>query len=214
LVLGLALILTTVDALSAIKRFVQYVLAIRNGDEQFRLRTLWRNVILGQDDDYPASKFDEEYTGLVAEPEELKLVDEELRAREERARASGDHFEQHPTERWANDVHRHHERGSEWRQSVASDGTLFHSVFNSRRGSTDDSEGTIAERHPTSKASLLRKIGSGVFAVLERLLVILGYLQFLTGVVVYSGTCRDSYVNGCLAHLISASGLPSVLVRF
>ena len=187
-----------------IRRAVQYILAVRGGEEQFSVRTIWHNVILGQVDDgystnHSAGKFDTEYAGLVAEPEEFDM--NEMKPVEA----------EQPTERWANDVHHHRQHGSEWRQSLASDGTLFHAGSTSRRGS-DDSDDTMMDHNTTptfissrigSKASLIRRIGSGAFAVLERLLVFLGYMQAISGIVVYSGTCRDSYVNGCLAHLIS-----------
>lgn len=37
----------------------------------------------------------------------------------------------------------------------------------------------------------------------EWALVALAYVELVTGVVVYSGICRGTYANGCLAHLIS-----------
>ncbi|KAF8974353.1 hypothetical protein BDZ97DRAFT_2052995 [Flammula alnicola] len=45
-------------------------------------------------------------------------------------------------------------------------------------------------------------IGKGVFAVVERSLVIAGFAQLLIGIVTYTGGCRENYENGCLAHLI------------
>lgn len=81
-----------------------------------------------------------------------------------------------------------------------------------------------------SKRSLLQQIGTGVFATVERSLVVAGFGQLILGVVIYTGECspkpidigylihicpggcRGNYTNGCLAHLISKHGatfLPS-----
>ncbi len=54
------------------------------------------------------------------------------------------------------------------------------------------------------KVGLLKKIGRIVFAVAERVLVFAGLFQVITGIVIYTGGCRQNWVNGCLAHLISA----------
>lgn len=215
LVLLLAASLTVVDALSAVKRTLRYILAVHNGESQLHLQAIWREVVLGQDSNaylsHSEGKCDAECVGLVtAEPDEMhahemKTLNEDVE--------DGDHLNSHTTERWANEVihHRDHHReyGSEWRQSMGSDGTLFQAGMSSRRGSSDESDNTTVDRDAretfpfTRPAPLIRRIGAGIFATLERVLVFLGYAQVLTGIVVYSGTCRDSYVNGCLAHLIS-----------
>lgn len=54
-------------------------------------------------------------------------------------------------------------------------------------------------KHPL----LLRRISQAAYATLERFLVFAAFGMVLSGVVVYTGGCRDSYINGCLAHLIS-----------
>jgi len=116
------------------------------------------------------------------------------------------------TLRWANnmrELHRHHrQRSSEWRASVASDGTLIHSDVVSPRGShhSDDILKELAAFAPgkyhKDKVSRWQRIGRGAFATTERVLVFLGYMQVLTGLATYSGICRDNYINVCLAHLI------------
>lgn len=35
-----------------------------------------------------------------------------------------------------------------------------------------------------------------------RTLIVMAFADFVTGIAVYSGTCRGNYLNGCLAHLI------------
>lgn len=53
------------------------------------------------------------------------------------------------------------------------------------------------------KQPLLRRVSQATYAILERVLVFAAFGMVLSGVVVYTGGCRDSYINGCLAHLIS-----------
>ena len=153
--------------------------------------------------------YEHEYTGLVVdEPEELEMDVQEFKENQPDDREDSDETVTH-TERWARDVrnmHSQHRREHEWRHSVASDGTLVHPHHLSPRGSLHSDE-TLHE-HPdvllaSKKSSLAIRIGRGLFATAERVLVFLGYMQVLTGIVVYTGGCRDSYVNGCLAHLIS-----------
>lgn len=53
------------------------------------------------------------------------------------------------------------------------------------------------------KQPLLYRISRTAYATLERALVFAGFAMILSGVVIYTGGCRDNYVNNCLAHLIS-----------
>jgi Protein YTP1-like, C-terminal/Domain of unknown function (DUF2427) len=46
---------------------------------------------------------------------------------------------------------------------------------------------------------------ANVVYLAEWALIVLGYTLLLSGGVVYTGICREGYLNGCLAHLISAS---------
>lgn len=54
-----------------------------------------------------------------------------------------------------------------------------------------------------NRGTFFRKLGRGSFATAERVLVFLGFMQVLTGIVDYTGGCRQHWLNGCLAHLIS-----------
>lgn len=166
---------------------------------------------------YTGKSLSGEYTGLVTDPEELELDAQELKTSDiqQDVEIDGDDIDLHSptsetrTERWANDIHRQRRsRQSEWRNSVASDGTLFHSPL--ERQASHHSDETLHElppHVPQAKLPLLHRIGRGIFATTERVLVFLGYMQILTGIVTYTGICRDSYVNGCLAHLISMLSL-------
>lgn len=48
---------------------------------------------------------------------------------------------------------------------------------------------------------------SRVVYIAEWVMVILAYAEMITGGVVYSGICTNTYANGCLAHLISESSI-------
>lgn len=212
--------LTTIDALAAIKRLYRYFVLIRSGEQEFSLRTAWRSIILNKSNELDLSGvkgYEHEYTGLVhSEPEEMEI--HELKAVTE---DDNNFIPPTPTtagstsndQRWA-DVQaqaiamrqsRHHNT-PEWRHSVASDGTLFQPPP-SPRGShhSDETLHEMIDARPKPKASLRHRIGCGLFATAERVLVFIGYMNVLVGIVTYTGGCRDSYVNGCLAHLISTS---------
>ena len=61
------------------------------------------------------------------------------------------------------------------------------------------------------KQPLLRRISQAAYATLERFLVFAAFGVVLSGVVIYTGGCRDSYINGCLAHLISKKRVSMIL---
>ncbi|KAF7356185.1 hypothetical protein MVEN_00949800 [Mycena venus] len=52
---------------------------------------------------------------------------------------------------------------------------------------------------------ILRRIAGAVYSIAERILFFAGFALLLSGVVVYTGGCRQNYINGCLAHLIKGS---------
>ncbi|KAJ7591206.1 cytoplasmic protein [Mycena floridula] len=56
-----------------------------------------------------------------------------------------------------------------------------------------------------NKQSFLAKAGTVTYAVIERSLILAGSVQVISGIVIYSGGCRESYLNGCLAHLIKGA---------
>lgn len=218
----LAGLLTVVDALAALTRAFHYFTALRRGELAFSVKGFWRSVVLNKDMEnleIGSKQYLHEYAGLVEEPEELEMDIHELKAADDH-HGHHDHLEtvefdsglQSPasessTERWANEVHhQHHSQGSAWRNSLASDGTLFHAQP-SRHGSRHSDETLHEHELPAHIAEgrqpLVQRVGRGVFATAERVLVFLGYMQVLTGLVTYTGVCRDTYVNGCLAHLIS-----------
>nr|GAT54011.1 predicted protein [Mycena chlorophos] len=117
-----------------------------------------------------------EYIGLVAEPETPRDHDHD---------ETYEDFQHGDTEQWANHVRRH---------STMSEGTVFGP--HSPRFDKGSHEWSVP------KISLLSRVGSAVFGTAERILVVAGLGLVLTGIVTYTGGCRQNYVNGCLAHLI------------
>ncbi|KAK7061601.1 hypothetical protein R3P38DRAFT_2830402 [Favolaschia claudopus] len=126
----------------------------------------------------------------------LKGIAPRLLGREENDKTSGPeyiglmgdedaNFHRGNTEQWANHVRSH---------STMSDGTLF-------GPSSPHSEATLHDVHISSsqissKISLLRRLGRAAFAATERALVFAGFAMLLTGIVIYTGGCRENYING------------------
>lgn len=219
LVLLLAVIISALDFVALVSRLVGYVKAVRFGEETFGVKAAWNVVVLDREARAPARAA--EYTNLVvADPEECDTA--ELKAREieeegepEPIHVRRAHFVEPIDTNIASDRRSGHDETAQWANNVephevyprsaASDRTLFGP--RSPRGSLHSDETLHEATHwmSTTKTSLLRRIGRGVFATAERVLVFAGYMQFLTGIVDYTGGCRESYVNICLAHLISTS---------
>ncbi|KAF5393753.1 hypothetical protein D9757_000156 [Collybiopsis confluens] len=132
-----------------------------------------------------------EYAGLVSEePDDMQMVSPISPPPHKRVHY--DDAELNDTAQWANNV-RSHRR--DYSHSVASETTIF-----GRSHSDDD-----LDCHPIQKVPLAQRIGTGIFVTLERILVFGGLAQVLTGIVVYTGGCRENYLNGCLAHLIKGA---------
>jgi hypothetical protein len=107
----------------------------------------------------------------------------------------------------------------EWVQSALSHRTLVNTPFHNRRDSmaSNHSEETLDNIPPLMRVAshdshdshdrlrlMFYRFGCIAFATAERSLVILAFVQLLSGLTVYSGICRGNYLNGCMAHLISA----------
>lgn len=172
--------LTGIDVLAALKRLFLYGKSVHAKDQSFSLRTLWRTVVLARDERLVRA----EYANLVEEPAEM----------EELCPSSADEG------RWLNT------RGRQLREypdSPTSERTVFgmHSPKGSQH-SSDDLPSHLTPRTARAK-SWIRSTGSAAFATTERALVFGAFGQLIEGLVVYTGSCRGHYLNGCLAHLIS-----------
>jgi hypothetical protein len=189
-------------ALSDLLPFFQRVFVFFRSRNSFSLKNFWETVVQGREQ---LSVHTGEYAKLVAsEPEEYDDVElpspkklttinaEDLQ--QEQSRPSFQHIQ---ISNWSSERPPLHVHAA----SAASDRTSFdiHSPRNS-----EHSDDTLV-REASHMPQLSRKIGSVVFQIAERSLVLAGFGQLLTGVVVYTGGCRENYLNGCLAHLISAS---------
>ncbi|KAI0693814.1 hypothetical protein BC835DRAFT_1275468 [Cytidiella melzeri] len=216
-VLFIAVVLSAFDLIALGGRLVAYVNGVRAGQDQFTFKGVWQAVVLDRAEERQFGTR-AEYTGLIsADSDELDVA--ELKAREleggqptpqeRRARLvtpintdySPRASDEHDDDQWANDDSHHHSR---YPQSAASERTMFE---HSPRGSIH-SDDTLHESVPRSswsglgRVGLLKKVGSAIFAISERGLVFAGLFQLTSGIVVYTGGCRENYINGCLAHLI------------
>ncbi|KAH9850022.1 hypothetical protein C2E23DRAFT_870247 [Lenzites betulinus] len=212
--LACALALSALDVFSQILRLVTYVRAIRSGEDRFAFKTLWNYVVLDRDEH--VSGVEAEYTNLVVDPEELEeaelkakdVEDESVTVRHARVveplrtdldmHQQDDHDE---TAQWANDVRRHR-RQTSYPHSAASERTLFGAHSPHRSDDSLHEAGHVYPWQGKSSREVLRFVGRALFAIGERSLVFAGLMQVTTGIVVYTGGCRGSYINGCLAHLI------------
>ncbi|KAL0070890.1 hypothetical protein AAF712_002111 [Marasmius tenuissimus] len=191
LLLLLAASLTTVDLFNIFRRVYNF---FRSG-EKFQLRSHWKQVILGKEDTDLGGGIELEYAHLVTEePEEIVTIPP---FPHKQVHYDSPTYEHDGTARWANEVGRHRR---EFSHSAVSEATLYPTRSSSQ--SDDTLHDTERSRYHKSKPALIRRVGSKVFAVLERVMVFWAYAQVLSGITVYTGGCRGSYVNGCLAHLI------------
>jgi hypothetical protein len=197
LILLFALSLSLIDFIALVRRVITFFRPF----DKFSFRSFWKTAIRNQE---PIEGALSEYASLVHEDsEEFEKAEfnsprgsdmlnsrrlESIQSRE----LVGDPDE-HPAE-WANEVGRHRIRDS--LQSNGS-GTLFgpHSP------ALDDSLNGPNRFNPPKKP-FLRRAGRFAFATGERALVLAGFGQLLSGIVVYTGGCRGPLLNICLAHLI------------
>lgn len=135
---------------------------------------------LGDDDD-AASVVDR----LVSSPVEMSTP--------ERTGAS---FEDDRTAQWSNAAARHTKPLSRNHSTFSDSDTVFDTAGpdSLRRGHGDAHE---VER-PASKRQQLRKYGGLLLDFAERMLLILAYIEVCTGIIVWTGTCRERYLNGCV----------------
>ncbi|EKM59411.1 uncharacterized protein PHACADRAFT_249882 [Phanerochaete carnosa HHB-10118-sp] len=218
-VLFVAAAISALDLIALGGRLVSYIRSIRSGEESFTFKSCWNTVVL--DREAPVRGVGAEYTGLASEepeePEDYETVELKAREVEDDGAAEPIHvrraqsvvpIDSTPSPRsstedhaqWANNAPRH----AAYPQDASSDHTMFERTH-SQRGSVHSDETLQDNVHSSlkfSKIAILKMIGRGTFATVERTLVFAGYFQLITGIVIYTGGCRQNYTNGCLAHLI------------
>lgn len=167
MVLLLALLLSSIDILSAIRRFIAFI----RDSEPKSFKLFWNWVVLNKDINHLRSG--PEYSGLIVEdPEELELP--------KISQECPDDGVLRETAEWANDVHQHRRNFS-----LVSEGTAFDSR------SPTHSETTLQDaknRRNARPKHLAHRVGNAIFTALERFLVVAGFSQLLTGIVVYTGS--------------------------
>ena len=171
---------------------------------KFALKLFWQNVVLGSEVD------DVKYTFLGAEePPEFEVIQMKpprIAETQDPLHVQRDQYSDDEvgdeTASWANDSQTSR---SAYRHTRSSSSERTVREIHSPQGSTH-SDATLNES-PTSfikpRVPLIQRITQGAFATLERALVFAGFGLTLSGIVVYTGGCREGYINGCLAHLIS-----------
>ncbi|TFK55829.1 cytoplasmic protein [Heliocybe sulcata] len=178
----LALCITAVDILHLGLRAVTYVRSIRSGSDNFTFKKVWTFVVLGQEASSPIPG--SEYDALTAEPEEIYDMHDMQKEVDDHDSDDAQEIEHIP---------RH-----QYTRSASSERTVF--GFHSPPARHSDE--TLHEVVENAKEPWSRFLMRATFAVLERALVFGGFMQVLSGIVIYTGGCRESYVNNCLAHLI------------
>ncbi|KAJ7086752.1 hypothetical protein C8R44DRAFT_820961 [Mycena epipterygia] len=177
-VLVVALALSFIDTLGVIHRIVTFVRSAKH----YTLKGFGKAVFGREDSDTKGP----EYIGLIGAELELETIEDVKEHRHSYDDPDPHDFNHGNTEQWANHVRLN---------STMSDGTLFGPA-------SPHSDETLHDIHFAPRISLLRRVGGAAFAATESALVIAGFGLFLTGIVIYTGGCRQSYINGCLAHLI------------
>jgi hypothetical protein len=204
LVLALAFTLSVIDLFAGASRVLSYARSIER-DGGFSFRSFWNRVILSQGADHESDINNAEYTSLVREESEESEGLEDIPktgAYRDRVNAATDDAIMHDdeTQQWIDKVRLNTQALAE---SPVSDRTL---VGHRHRFSRDsqNSDDTLQDQDRVAKViPLSRRVGSLAFGTLERFLVFAGFAQLMHGVVIYTGGCRESYINGCLAHIIS-----------
>lgn len=202
LVLALAFTLSAIDLFTGTSRVLSYVRSIER-DGGFSFRSFWNRIILlSQGADHVSDIRNAEYTSLVTEESEgLEEIPKTGTYRNHFISATDDAImHDDETQQWVDEVRLDTEALPE---SPTSDRTFVGHRHRSSRDS-QHSDDTLQDQDCVVKViPLSRRVGSLAFGTLERFLVFAGFAQLMHGVVIYTGGCREHYVNGCLAHIIS-----------
>ncbi|KDR83576.1 hypothetical protein GALMADRAFT_205521 [Galerina marginata CBS 339.88] len=188
-ILLVAISLSALDIIDAVRRSIKFM---RSSDKSFK--NFWRTVVKKEEVHLEAGS---EYSGITTdEPEDFetaKMIRHSIDLQDVQPNdGTMDHSQ---TGQWANAVHQHRRHFS-----LVSEGTVFGSQ--SPDHSQDNFHVAKLRQASLTRSGRLYQICKGIFAVVERSLVIAGFAQLLMGIVTYTGGCRGNYVNGCLAHLI------------
>ena len=207
LVLFLAAVLSTLDVIALGSRLIAFSRAIKSGGQKFTFSSLWNTAILGKDTSSLGSNA--EYTTLVVDVDDDEYEETELKGAltdsDQLGSSRQPQVSRSPPKAVGFDEE-YDTQTIEWTlQTPASDRTAVSDRYryHARRSSVHSDE-TLQDvvSQMNEWGPWYKKVGSAVFATCERILVFAGFVQLLTGVVVYTGGCRGDHINICLAHLI------------
>ncbi|RSH88825.1 hypothetical protein EHS25_003053 [Saitozyma podzolica] len=88
----------------------------------------------------------------------------------------------------------------------SSNGSFSHKPHGSRTGAYDQpAEAQEPLWQPRSERMNVRRFLEICLTWVRRTQVVIAYVVLLTGIAIYTGMCRGSYINGCAAHYIKGS---------
>jgi len=204
-IIFLAVALSVLDVIALGSRLIAFFRAIKLGHQRFTFPSFWSTAVLGKDATLVGSNA--EYTTLVVDVDEDEYEEAELKGVITDSDQVGPSRQPQGSRSPPKAVSFDEEFNAqtiEWSpQTPTSDRIAVSGRFHTRNDSvhSDDTLQDVVSQINEQKP-WHRKVGSVVFATLERVLVFAGFIQLLTGIVVYTGGCRGDHVNICLAHLI------------
>ena len=166
----IALALSALDIFAACRRLVSF---FRSSDKS--LTNFWRHVIRKE----PLRTSSAEYSGIITEePQDMDSSHRNSSELEVIPLTTTTTTGHEHTEQWANNVHRHQRKYSQMSERT---------VFGSHSPAHSQDTFYKARSWSSTKGNRLNDMGKGIFALVERSLVLGGFTQLLMGIVTYTG---------------------------
>ncbi|KAF8680331.1 hypothetical protein RHS04_04105 [Rhizoctonia solani] len=213
-------VLGVIDALPLIRRFYDFV---RAGPSEWTPSRLWYFVLRGQEEG-PSRRWiddNEEEIKLTTDPEEIRNSPVEASVDSEHAHRVHERLLRFNTaSAWVNQgdesPNGHHQRefgrihghGSPMsRHSIGSEATLHELGSPSQPWPLFSSPKAGMHEAGVQKGwrGRIQRAGHWTFNTTERIMIPFAWGVTMVGGCVYTGICRGSYLNGCLAHFIKGS---------
>ncbi|CUA73812.1 putative membrane protein C3B8,06 [Schizosaccharomyces pombe 972h-] [Rhizoctonia solani] len=211
-------VLGVIDSLPLIRRFYDFV---RAGPSEWTPSRLWYFVLRGQEEGHSRRWIvddSEEEIKLTADPEEIQHSPVEPAVDSEHAQRVHERLLRFNTaSTWVNQgeessntrefgrIHRHGSPMS--RHSIGSEATLHDLGSPSRPWPIFSSPKVGAHEASVQQGwkGRIQSAGHWTFNTMERIMIPFAWGVTMVGGCVYTGICRGSYLNGCLAHFIKGS---------
>lgn len=193
-----SLVLSVVDIVAFFARLYAFPRSRRKLD----VKSFWLEVVLGREADHGSPS---DYAEVNAEdPEEYDEI-KALRTVPQQGLRTDRPDINIETQDLVNETTTYSHRRSTY--SATSDRTVF-AVDSPRdlRHSDETLRDVLPPLTHSPPKPFLQRVIAVAYATWERFLVFAAFGEMLTGIVVYTGGCRNNYINGCLAHLISEFG--------